>query len=164
MGLTVREYAAREGITLRGAQKRIAKGLVKKLPDGTVDPESAAEYRALHLPSAEANQKNPESYSRVRAAHELLKAKKTKLELEEMEGRKIDVEVVEKIFFNTFRALRDRILDMPVRLAAPIVAVAREGESEPAMAAVRVMLDGELRSILDEVSDGPDLGIDKSKE
>lgn len=161
MGMTVKEFATMKGISTQAVYKAVKAGRLTRLPDGTIEPPTdfAKEKTGFITPSPTAPSS---SLTQVRIAHEMLKAKKTKIELAAMEGNSLSAEEVESVFFTTFRALRDRIQDLPVRLADPLVALARDGSAEVAASAVRNMITTELNSILQEVADGPSFRKNKN--
>ena len=138
-----KEFALNNKISLKTVYKRLGEGSLRRRADGNIiNPAGAA---------------GPHTLSEVRLFHEKLKARKTKIELAVLENDVIAVSEMEDVFFTTFRSLRDRIQDLPARLADPIVAMSRDGTAEVAAAAVRSMLSAELNSILQEVADGPRL-------
>ena len=87
-------------------------------------------------------------FGRIRAAHETLKARLTKLELEKREGRLIDAEQARMLWFRKVRGVRDRLLDLPAKLAAPLVN--REDVTD-----IRVFLEREIRQVLEDLTDEP---------
>ena len=89
---------------------------------------------------------NGPSYAQSRAIKEAYLARLAKLEYEEKSGAVVRTDSVKVAWFNVLRVLRDRVLNMPDRMA-PLLAA----ESDPKQ--VRELLDAELRQILNDASD-----------
>ncbi len=141
-GLTISEAARRRGVSTRAIEKGLASGRYARLRDGSIDPAS------LSGPPDRGPASQGPDLARTRATHEVLKARLTKLELDEREGRLINAEVAASLWFRKVRAVRDRLLDLPAKTCAPL-----SGMDDPA--AIRVLLDRELRQVLEELTDEP---------
>lgn len=141
-GLSISGAALRRGVSTRAIEKGLASGRYRRLRDGSIDPSSLAG----------APERGPASqggdFGRIRAAHETLKARLTKLELEKREGRLIDAEQARMLWFRKVRGVRDRLLDLPAKLAAPLV-------NREDVADIRVFLEREIRQVLEDLTDEP---------
>jgi hypothetical protein len=93
-------------------------------PDAPPEPSDTAEYRA------------------ARARRERTRADREELELEQLRGKLADVEELARIAGTVARALRDAILNVPVRIADQVAA-------ETDRDRVEQLLDAELTSALD---------------
>ena len=159
MGLTVREYAEKRGISRQAVNKAIRSGRLRKLDDGTLEPASIVEdegHRAK-VPAAT-------TLTQVKTEHEKLKVKLTKIDLQERQGTMVPVDEVEGLFFTIFRILRDQLQTLPARLADELISLAREGTPEIAAVALRVRLEEEIADSLKETADGQHFGKDTTGE
>ncbi len=86
------------------------------------------------------------NYAQSRAIKEAYHARLAKLAYEEKSGALVRTDNVKVAWFNILRVLRDRLLNMPDRMA-PLMAA----ETDPK--AVREVLDAELRQLLDDAAD-----------
>jgi hypothetical protein len=87
-------------------------------------------------------------YARARAEREHYSALLAKLEYEERAGKLIDTDDVKAQAFRTFREIRDRMLNIPDRVAAIIAA-----ETEPAK--IHEILSVEITTALNGFADRP---------
>jgi len=166
--LSLRKYALHRGVSLRAVQKAIASGRIQTTPEGKIDaaaadalwdrntaprPSSASarpvrqsESRStvrvgrmhdsaepVELPAA-----GGLDYSRARTVTETYRAKLCKIEFEERSGKLISRDEVQVAAFNRFRMFRDRMLNIPDRLAAVVAA-------ESDVASVHQTLSSEIR-------------------
>lgn len=102
------------------------------------------------------------SYHDARAQREAFNAENARLDLEERRGNLVDRDEVDRRQMEIFRRLRDRLLQLPATSAPRLV-------SQPDERAVRVMLDKDIRSLLDKFADELDRmaeadGIDVTAE
>jgi len=111
---------------------------------GTAQPQGAPETFA-----AEAGRPRAPDYAEHRAIREAYAARLAKLDYEERTGRLVATEEVKVGWFNILRVLRDRILNLPDRLAAVLAA-----ETDPSE--VRTILMAEHRSLLADLADAVD--------
>ena len=130
MGVSLREFARRRGVSLTAVQKAIASGRIHKEPDGTIDPVRAdAEWEANTRPAAEAGEPE-ETGMTYRKAHKmrlLYEAKLLKLELDVKNGILGDEDELCREVFNRARQVRDRLLTIPRRLG-PMCAAEKDPE------------------------------------
>jgi len=126
------EYARHRKCSPANITKAIAKGKITPI-NGKIDSEKADIEWVQNSPRLQNRQKNFElaeelapdssitSLTRIRAMHEGLRAKKTKLEVDQLEGTLIDAKAVKDASFNQARLVRDTLLSVPNRLS-PVVA------------------------------------------
>ena len=126
------EYARHRGCSPANITKAIARGKITPI-NGKIDPKKADadwEANSVRVKSSEATSNlannlapdtNAMSLSRIKAMHEGLRAKKTKLEVEMLEGSLIDAKAVKDASFKQARLVRDTLLSVPNRLS-PVVA------------------------------------------
>lgn len=166
MKLSISAYARHRGVSHVAVLKAIKSGRIEKEPDGTIDVAKAdvawakntspAQKRRKDTATVQALSARPAtetpalnhgpSYAQSRAVKEAYHARLAKLSYEEKSGALIKTDVVKVAWFNTLRVLRDRILNMPDRMA-PIMAA----ESDPKI--IRDFLDKELRQALEDAAD-----------
>jgi hypothetical protein len=171
--LSLRGYAKHRGVSLKAVQKALASGRIAKRDDGRIDPQAAdlnwerntgprpqpaqkptiAHHGVQHHAEVPAREPNDPvkletglEYSRARAVRESFLARLCKLEFEERSGKLISRDEVQVAAFNKFRQFRDRMLNIPDRLAAEAAA---EGDA----ARVHALVTGEIRKALLEFSD-----------
>jgi hypothetical protein len=159
--LSLRGYARRRSVALAAVQKAIESGRISLQPDGSIDPELADRQREDNTrlgPSsilkAAQNTNNrtrdgAPQYAEARAERERYAALLAKLEYEERAAALVSVHEVQAEIFKAFRELRDRMLNIPDRVAAMIAAA-----SDPAK--VHEILAAEIRSTLDDFAGPPD--------
>ena len=169
MGMNVTAYARHRGVSHVAVLKAIKAGRIVKEQDGTIDPDKAdaawkqntsqaqqrkppkedkaSVERSVDPPSS-GNQSinNGPSYAQSRAIKEAYNARLAKLEYEEKSGALVRTDSVKVAWFNMLRVLRDRVLNIPDRMA-PLLAA----ETDPKQ--VRELLEAELRQILNDASD-----------
>ncbi len=162
MGMNVTAYARHRGVSHVAVLKAIKAGRIVKEPDGTIDAVKAdaawkqntsqAQQRKATQNGNAAERGEPPtvnsgpSYAQSRAIKEAYNARLAKLEYEEKSGALVRTDSVKVAWFNVLRILRDRVLNMPDRMA-PLLA----SETDPKR--VRELLDVELRQILTDAAD-----------
>lgn len=168
MKLSIAAYARHRGVSHVAVLKAIKSGRIEKEADGTIDAAKAdaawsrntnkaqqrhqrqtdATVAATH---AAENHVGPPivnsgpSYAQSRAVKEAYHARLAKLSYEEKSGSLVKIDAVKVSWFNILRVLRDRVLNLPDRLA-PILAA----ETDPKK--VRDLLEEDLRLILNDAS------------
>ena len=158
------EYARRRGVSRQAVAKAIKQGRITVLPDGGVDPETAdrewAENRGSKMlaPSAPATHVNRRqspapfdpaeflTFDEARALREQFAAERERLKLEQEAGLLIDAAEVRAVWFAALRTVRERLLNVPDRLAQQL---ATEGDA----AQVHAALLKEIRFVLENLSD-----------
>jgi hypothetical protein len=168
MGMNVTAYARHRGVSHVAVLKAIKAGRIIKEADGTIDPvkadtaweqntsqaqqrkttqkEASAARPIDASPSSASGVGNGPSYAQSRAIKEAYLARLAKLEYEEKSGAVVRTDNVKVAWFNILRVLRDRVLNLPDRMA-PMLA----SESDPKR--IRELLDAELRQILTDAAE-----------
>lgn len=168
MGMNVTAYARHRGVSHVAVLKAIKAGRIVKEADGTIDPakadaawehntSQAQQRKSYHKEVGDGRQTEPSasgatgigggpSYAQSRAIKEAYLARLAKLEYEEKSGAVVRTDNVKVAWFNILRVLRDRILNLPDRLA-PLLAA----ETDPKT--IREFLDAELRQILTDAAE-----------
>ena len=173
--LSLRGYAKHRGVSLKGVQKALASGRITKREDGLIDPEASdlnwarntgprpqpshksatasPHHNVQHhaeVPARESGDPNKIEtgleYSRARAVRESYLARLTKIDFEERSGKLVSRDEVQIAAFNKFRQFRDRMLNIPDRLAA-------EAAAESDSSRVHELIAIEIRKALLEFSD-----------
>lgn len=152
-GLSIRGYARHRGVSHTAVQKAIQSGRISVEPDGTLDPAKAdAEWKKNTRSSkgsvasaAIAQASGGVDFNKARAVKETYNARLAKLTYEERMGQLVSVEEVKLGAFNMARKLRNRILQIPMRISAQLAA-----ETDPHI--VEDMLNAELSGALEELS------------
>jgi len=173
--LSLRGYAKHRGVSLKAVQKALASGRIAKRDDGLIDAaEADVNWARNTSPRPQASQKpavaSPHhnvqhhaemptreasdpirletglEYSRARAVRESYLARLTKLDFEERTGKLVSRDEIEVAAFNKFRQFRDRMLNIPDRLAA-------EAAAESDASRVHELMTLEIRKALLEFSD-----------
>jgi hypothetical protein len=149
----IREYARHRGVSHGAVRKAIASGRIVPELDGGIDPEKAdvmwdsrTNPGQVELDGGEGG--SGVGYHKARAYREAYKAKLAKLEYEIKTGKLLDKNEVDVCFFNRARELRDRIQQIPRRVAARLAA-----ETDPRT--VEEILDSEIREALVDLSTPP---------
>jgi phage terminase Nu1 subunit (DNA packaging protein) len=89
-----------------------------------------------------------QSLEEVKAVHELVKTRKTELEVARMEGRLVDVQDVRRLWADIANAVMQNMIRLPSKLA-PVLTMM---ESVPAISAI---LDREIREALIQIAETP---------
>ena len=165
--------------------KALKSGRIAKEADGTIDPvkadaswsrnsdpaqqRPAKQARKDRAPPPKPPSRDPEpdqgtpsaspsgapAYAQSRAIREAYTARLTKLEYEERLGQLVRTDRVKIAWFQAMRVFRDRLLNLPARLAAQLAAETDER-------AVRALLDEEMRTALSDAADAlPGTGLDR---
>ncbi|MBF0147282.1 MAG: hypothetical protein HQL84_16110 [Magnetococcales bacterium] len=170
MGLSVRQYADHRGVSHVAVLKAIKSGRIRKEADGTIDPKKAdsdwdrntdpAQQRTAEVATptprpvprvatseTELVTGNPSvpNYHTSRAIREAYNARLIRLDYEERQGKLLKAEDVERDAFEMARRVRDRLMNIPHRMAAVL---ASESDSQT----IERQLDQELRIALEELS------------
>ena len=147
--------------------KALRAGRIEQTPEGTIDPVTAdaawtantdagrrrakagePEREEAPAPTRAVPEPNPlggPSYAQSRAIREAYAARLAKLDYEERSGAVVRTDKVKVGWFNALRVVRDRILNLPDRLAPLLAAESDERR-------VREMLVVELRTVLADVA------------
>ncbi len=176
MGLSIRAYAQHRGVSHTAVAKAIKAGRISVEPDGKIDPAKAdAQWARNTLPSQSLNigAKKPAAkvetppvstpvstppletraaapdYQTSRAIREAYAARLAKLEFEERTGKLLNADEVKVKYFNLARLLRDRIQQIPRKVAPQIVAAV---VAQPDQRVVEDLLMEAIREALEELS------------
>lgn len=126
MGISIRAYATHRGVSHTAVRKAIKSGRITTEPDGTIDPTSAdAHWNTRTRPGQGSIVDVPEDiddYATSRALRESYEAKLKKIEYEKACGLLVSREEVTSKIFTLARGSRDRLLQIPRRMAAQLAA------------------------------------------
>lgn len=166
MEMTVSAYAKHRGVSRRAVYDALSDGRIVKNANGKIDPVAAdaswAESTGVGYgtqpgekrgkssqpkkPKATTTTEPGETYAASRARREAANARLAELRLAEEQGQVLRLEAAQDAWFNILRSLRDRLLSIPDRCSAEAAALTEQ-------AAVRTLIDTEIRNALREVSD-----------
>ena len=166
MGLSVRAYARRRGVSHTAVQKALRSGRIVAGPDGTIDPAAAdeawQERTAPRMPPpAAAPEPGPgmvggsggmggsdtSAYHKARVAALVADVQSKRLTLEQRRGALISRDRAVMKAFSFARLLRDRWLAWPARVGPQIAA-----QFDLDAGAVTVVLEGLVREHLEELA------------
>ena len=164
-GVGIRAYARHRGVSHTAVQKALRAGRIQAEADGSIDPVRADRAWAGNTAAAAAPPPPPReevrsaevcdvrrepaagpSFAQSRAIREAYAARLAKLEYEERTGALVRTEQVKLAWFDLLRVARDRLLNIPDRLADTLAA-----ENEPRR--VRELLAAEIRLVLTDLAD-----------
>ena len=160
--LGVREYARHRGVGHSTVQKAISSGRITTLANGMIDSDQADREWAANTegrPKGSTRKRQPSSdggqesfiasgYAKSRAVREYFDAKMAELAYKEKLGSLISTAEVKIATFNVHRAIRDRAMNIPDRVAAMLAA-------ETVEANVYKILMDELRKAFGDYADSP---------
>ena len=135
---------ARNTLPSQNLNTSAAKPAAKVAPPAVSTPVSSREVQAPLETRATAP-----DYQTSRAKHKTKKKKKKKLEFEERTGKLLNADEVKVKHFNLARLLRDRIQQIPRKLAPQIVAAV---VAQPDQRVVEDLLMEAIREALEELS------------
>ncbi len=172
LGLSIRAYARRRGVSQAAVQKAIRSERISTLADGSIDPEMADRQWAANTDQAKPRnsvsgeprrRRDPEGpslpagsiapgsapttggYVQARGVREGYVAALARLEYLERVGEHVKRAEVRSALFTVYRFLRDRLQAMPDQLDSRLAASADRAECHD-------ILLGEIDRILDELS------------
>ena len=175
MSMSLRAYARHRGVALSAVQKAIATGRIHPEPDGSIDPIKADAQWDRHTRTAQpttprvttarpppvsqptapppmhptSDEARGVDYHKARAVRETYSARLAKLEFEERTGKLLNADEVKVKYFNLARLLRDRIQQIPRKVAPQIVAAV---VAQPDQRVVEDLLMEAIREALEELS------------
>ena len=173
MGISMRAYAQQRGVSHEAVRKAIASGRIHPEPDGSIDPIKADAQWDRHTrtaqpttpkvattrpsasaaPPASSPQTSDDTrgvdYHKARAVRETYAARLAKLEFEERSEKLISKADTDTLFFTLARQLRDRIQQIPRKVAPEIVALV---VASPDVRGVTDILDAAIREALEDLS------------
>jgi hypothetical protein len=145
MGLSVREYARRRGVSHTAVRKAVQTGRIPQEPDGTIDPAkadaawdartdparkmpSAPVSAAIAAPPPVAPDPKPTAspppapsgatFAQARTMHEVAKAQKARLQVDRLKEEVVDRARASALVFKLARQERDAWITWPARVAA----------------------------------------------
>ena len=174
MSMSLRAYARHRGVALSAVQKAIATGRIHPEPDGSIDPAKAdaqwdqhtrtahpttprvttprpppASQPAAPSPPQTSDDARGVDYHKARAVRETYSARLAKLEFEERTGKLISKDEVDIKYFQLARQLRDRMQQIPRKVAPEIVALV---VADPDVRGVTDILDVAIREALEDLA------------
>ena len=166
MGVSLREYARRRGVSHVAVMKAIRAGRLTTEPDGTLDPEKAdaqwdentdpaqrpeqpAAARADEAPQpADPAPQGSASFTQAKTAHEIAKAQRARIEVQRLREEVVDRARATTEVFRLARRERDAWVNWPARVAALMAA---ELGVEPH--AMQKVLEAHVRDLLNELAE-----------
>lgn len=151
------------GGTRQAVSLAVKQGRIRKLPDGTIDPDEADAMWAANTVSnaatpqtAAARKATPApapatDYHEERAKHEAAKRERAELELAVRKGELLESGAVRAAIYEAFRNVRDRVRSVPARVGHEVSA---ETDAAKCVAIIAKELDlalGEVASLADSV-------------
>jgi pyruvate/2-oxoglutarate dehydrogenase complex dihydrolipoamide acyltransferase (E2) component len=179
MSMSLHAYARHRGVALSAVQKAIATGRIHPEPDSSIDPIKADAQWDRHTRTAQpttprvttprpppiaqhasqpaAPPPMPQAsddargvdYHKARAVRETYSARLAKLEFEERTGKLISKDEVDIKYFQLARQLRDRMQQIPRKVAPEIVALV---VADPDVRGVTDILDVAIREALEDLA------------
>ncbi len=147
--MSQRQYSSHKGLSRAAVQKAISTGRISTLPNGMIDSEMAdREWEAnTTAPAGETTK-----LTRARLALTVMKAKLADLQFKQLAGELLPKAEIQSATFNAFRQIRDRMLNIPDRVATMVAA-----ESD----AVKCyeILSAEIRLALQQFADSAQKGV-----
>lgn len=147
--MTLRQYATERGLSIPTIRERIQRGTISKdclinhgLPSQMIDSEKADAYYAAHSMDNYKRNKGPasddkervdpddpsprtarERLNKANADKEEARAKLFQLELEEAQGKLVNVEELRSIADKIYSEVKDAILNVPAKVAPDLLAM-----------------------------------------
>ena len=158
MGVSLREYARMRGVSHTAVVKAVSAGRITTEPDGSIDPKTAdALWDKNTRPRGDSGEPATDAsratgtggapdYKVSRAIREAYAARLAKLDFEEKSGKLVSVDEVKIATFTMARQARDRLLQIPRKLAPVIVA---EVSTSPEPRVVEEILSEAIREALE---------------
>lgn len=144
--------AARTGQVLGTPITTSAGELLLSPPPGG-QPESRPESQPDSGARGEDDQDDPTGYYEHRAKREEFNAKKAELDYLLAVGELVPAREIREVAARRYRAIRDKVLNIPDRLSAVLVGEARSGDPTTVEARVHAAMTKELKRVLHELSD-----------
>ncbi len=175
MGVSVREYARRRGVSHVAVLKAIKAGRISREPDGTIEPETAdAQWDAgtdpakRRPPKQTAAEQPPEdsgatngpvtaepvaqtggaTFTQARTAHEIAKAQRARIQVQRLKEEVVDKARATAVVFRLARQERDAWVNWPSRVAALMAS-----ELGVEAHAMQKVLETHVRAHLSELAD-----------
>ena len=139
MGVSLREYARRRGVSHVAVMKAIRAGRLTPEPDGTLDPakadaqwdENTDPAQRPEPPAARADEaprpadsvpQGAASFTQARTAHEIAKAQRARIQVQRLRAEVVDRGQATAEVFRLARRERDAWVNWPARVAALMAA------------------------------------------
>ncbi len=146
MGVSLREYARRRGVSHVAVMKAIRAGRLTPEPDGTLDPAKADTQwdantdparspegaspepppaeppHAERTPASEPATQGGASFTQARTAHEIAKAQRARIQVQRLREEVVDRAQATAEVFRLARRERDAWVNWPARVAALMAA------------------------------------------
>jgi hypothetical protein len=174
MGLSVREYSRRRGVSHTAVRKAVLAGRIPQEPDGTIDPVKAnaawdaqtdparraapaprtgatapAPTREAPIaPAPTAPAPNTTNFAQARTMHEIAKAQRARLQVDRLKEEVVDRARALALVFKLARQERDAWITWPARVAAQMAA---EAGIDPHM--MQTLLEAHVRSHFEELAE-----------
>ena len=176
MNMSLRAYAKHRGVSPSAVVKAVSTGRIQKEADGSINaakadaqwgqhtrqaqapapappasrrPVAAAVSQVLGAPSGAADEARSVDYHKARAVRETYAARLAKLEFEERTGKLISKDEVDIKYFQLARQLRDRMQQIPRKVAPEIVALV---VADPDVRGVTDILEVAIREALEDLA------------
>ena len=153
MGISMRAYAQQRGVSHEAVRKAIASGRIHPEPDGSIDPIKADAQWDRHTRTVPPPQTSDDTrgvdYYKARAVSETYAARLAKLEFEERSEKLVSKADTDTLFFTLARQLRDRLQQIPNKVAPEIVALV---VAKPDVRGVADLLEASIREALSELA------------
>ena len=150
---SARAYAKLVGASHTAVNNAIKQGLIKPLPDGSIDTEQAdvawrprVQRNAVRVDPKSVG--SPDYYT-ARAIREHYLARLARIEFDEKVGKLVSRDEVQVAAFTKARTVRDNLLNIPDRLAAVLAA-------ETDVDKVHKILTEEIRKALEDLAGSGD--------
>ena len=174
MGLSVREYARRRGVSHTAVRKAVQTGRIPQEADGTIDPVKAdaawdaqtdpgrraasarkpvieAPVSSAPPPQRETTPAVPASagatFAQARTAHEVAKAQKARIQVDRLKDEVVDRARATALVFKLARQERDAWITWPARVAGQMAA---EIGIDPHV--MQTLLEAHVHAHLDELA------------
>ncbi|MGE4278680.1 MAG: elements of external origin [Magnetospirillum sp.] len=175
MGLSVREYARRRGVSHTAVRKAVQTGRIPQEADGTIDPVkadaawdaqtdparrataapkpvAAAPVARSSAPQRETLPTSPATaganFAQARTMHEVAKAQRARIQVQRLKDEVIDRANALALVFKLARQERDAWVTWPARVAGQMAA---EAGIDPHT--MQVLLETHVRAHLNELAD-----------
>jgi len=171
MGLSVREYARRRGVSHTAVRKAVQTGRIPQEADGTIDPVKAdaawdaqtdpgrraasAPKPVIKAPVSPAPTPQRETapaaagatFAQARTAHEVAKAQKARIQVDRLKEEVVDRTRATALVFKLARQERDAWITWPARVAGQMAA-----EIGIAPHVMQTLLEAHVHAHLDELA------------
>ncbi|MBF0308115.1 MAG: hypothetical protein HQL56_01115 [Magnetococcales bacterium] len=160
MGMSIRAYAIRRGVSHTAVRKALSSGRITAEPDGTLDPDKCDAAWAANTNQAQTRKPpdqgsiagNPSEqgpdYQKARAIKEAFQAKLAQQEYQKRARELVKADEVRQATARSFGLVRDRMRAIPFRLG-PVLAVTTEASEIVRL--LKQEIDDALNGVADEI-------------